>query len=86
MSAPDSDNPFAGIGATPEERKSLPPPRSEIIRKVFAGFILVLGGVVGLIGALGFGRRGVLPGIGICSLAFAVYDGRVLGWMGRRKR
>ena len=85
MSAPDSENPFSEIGQTPEERKSLPPPKSEIIRKIIAGFVFVVGVIVMVLGAVGFGRRGALPGFGICSVAYAVYDGRMLGWMGRRK-
>jgi hypothetical protein len=93
MDSPDSD-PFAGLGADAESRKPLPMQRTELLRRIIAGAIFFLGMVeiaTSVILGMNFElprwqvRGLVLIGIGICTVACAVYDGRIFGARKRRR-
>ena len=83
-------NPFADLGEPLSLRRPSRPGALSLLRRVIAGLLLVVGALITAFGALMYGESKVgaleLPsfagklmfwaGIGVCLLAFALYDKR----------
>src|SRR5262245_47857313 len=88
---PPPDDPFGGLRTDRADWQGRPVPKKVLARRVVAGFILVAGAVVIGVGVLvsGYlkvrlvGYASIAAGMGIFSLAYAVYDGR---WFQSRSR
>jgi hypothetical protein len=85
---PESD-PFAGLGKPSPRHVEPRQSGSGVVRKVIAGLMLLAGAGILLVGALAYGEGKaaggplvvlghamIWGGLGVCTLAFALYDRR----------